>query len=59
MKKGEPRFIKSHTRAEKVANYWQEVMHSTHCKMSRGAEYVDKIITWAHADNWRRKNKKK
>jgi hypothetical protein len=40
--------------------YFEEkTMNSKNNNMSRGAQYVNRIITWAHKDNWRRKEKKK
>ena len=42
-----------------VKNHWRELMASTHRRMSRGAQNLNKIITFAHGDNWRRKEKKK
>jgi hypothetical protein len=43
----------------KIKEYWQRCMESTQKKLSRGAENINKIITWARGDNWRRKNEKK
>ena len=37
----------------------KKLMNSAHQKISRGASNINKIITWARSDNWRRKNKKK
>ncbi len=39
---------------EKVRQYWRSCANSMHCKMSRGAENLSKIITSAHGDGWRR-----
>ena len=44
---------------ETMRQYWNEVMHSTHKRMSEGAQYINKIITRARNENWRRKEKKK
>jgi len=50
MKKfGKPRFKKA----------WKKLMDSTNKKLSRGASNINKIISWARADNWRRKQKVK
>ena len=38
----------------KLRQYWKKVMNSTRKSMSLGAQHVDKIITWARQDNWRR-----
>ncbi|NRB21847.1 hypothetical protein HRU45_03850 [Candidatus Dependentiae bacterium] len=38
----------------KLRQYWKKVMDSTRKSMSLGAQHVDKIITWARQDNWRR-----
>ncbi len=38
----------------KLLQYWKKVMNSTRKSMSLGAQHVDKIITWARQDNWRR-----
>ena len=43
----------------RVKEYWRNRMSSKNRKMSRGASHVDKIISWARGENWRRKNKKK
>ncbi len=44
-----------HTLSSQMHAYWQRLYHSTKQKMSRGAQNVNKIITWARKDNWRRK----
>ena len=43
-----------------MRNYWRKLMNSTRVRMPRGAQYIDKIISWARGENWRgnRKNKK-
>ena len=41
----------------KMKEAWNNVMHSTQDKISRGASQVLRIITWARGDNWRRKQK--
>lgn len=43
----------------KIRQYWNELYHSTHLRMSQGACYVMQLITRAHKDNWRRKEHKK
>ena len=55
----QPEFLKDHAPGGKIVNYWNDVMRSTACRMSRGAQNIDKLITWAHKDNWRRKQKGK
>lgn len=44
---------------EYLRTYWRNVMQSKDDNMSRGAEYVNRIITWARGDNWRRGREKK
>ncbi|MCK5632801.1 hypothetical protein KAH94_03565 [bacterium] len=39
----------------RVKNAWNKLMNSTQKKLSRGANNINKIITWARSDNWRRK----
>ncbi len=43
-----------------MRNNWRKLMDSTHVKMPRGAQYIDKMISWARGENWRgkRENKK-
>lgn len=43
-----------------MRNYWRKMVDSTRVKMPRGAQYIDKMISWARGENWRgsRKNKK-
>jgi len=45
---------------ESMRNYWRNMMQSARVKMPRGAQYIDKMISWARGENWRgnRKNKK-
>jgi hypothetical protein len=44
----------------KLRDYWQHRWnHSRHCHMSRGAEYIRSMVTFAHGDGWRRKERKK
>jgi hypothetical protein len=43
----------------RIRQNWSNVMHSTKRKMSQGAQFIYKIITSAHGDNWRRKDHKK
>ncbi|MFC1845580.1 hypothetical protein ACFLX2_00455 [Candidatus Dependentiae bacterium] len=38
-------------------NAWKKLMDSTHRNISRGASSINKIISWARSDNWRRKQK--
>lgn len=42
-----------------MREYWNKLMDSTRRKMSAGAQAINKIITRAHGDNWRRKENKK
>ena len=44
--------------ADTLRQYWKKVMNSTKKGMSLGAQHVDKIITWAREDNWRRPHNK-
>jgi len=44
-----------HIISEKRDSYWRRLYDSAKKKMSRGAQNVNKIITWARKDNWRRK----
>lgn len=36
-------------------NAWKKLMDSANNKISRGASNINKIISWARGDNWRRK----
>lgn len=38
---------------------WENVMHSEHRKMSRGAEEIVKLTPYSRKDNWRRPQKGK
>ncbi|MDR3550787.1 MAG: hypothetical protein P4L31_05195 [Candidatus Babeliales bacterium] len=40
-----------------LQDWWRNMAQSTWHKMSRGAEQRAKILTFAHGDNWRRKDK--
>lgn len=45
---------------ERMRDYWQNLMKDrSEKKLSRGAQKINKIISWARGDNWRRKNEKK
>jgi len=44
---------------ESVKQLWESVMASTKRNMSRGAQSVNRIITWARGDNWRGNREKK
>ena len=37
-----------------VKQYWLNLMHSTHNKISCGAAYISRVITSAHGEGWRR-----
>jgi hypothetical protein len=39
--------------------YWRKLMDSTRKQISVGAQAINKLITRAHGDNWRRKEEKK
>jgi len=43
----------------KAKAMWENLMDSTQKKISRGASNINKIISWARIDNWRRKQKVK
>lgn len=46
--------------ASQARTHWQNLVDNSHRHMARGAEYINKVITFAHKDQWRRnKNKKK
>lgn len=50
---------KVHGTREKMRNYWARMMNdSKRVKMSEGAQEVNKVITSAHKDQWRRGDKK-
>jgi transketolase len=51
--------LKSGLSIAQVRAEWKSLMDSKHEKMPQGAQNLDKIITSAHKDNWRRKNTKK
>lgn len=43
-----------------MQNTWKSVMASTKKAMSRGAQSINRIITWARGENWRgNRNRKK
>jgi hypothetical protein len=43
---------------EKVSEYWARLFnHSNRHKASEGAQEISKLITSAHKDQWRRKDK--
>lgn len=42
-----------------IREYWQKMYNSAHNKISRGAEFINKIIPWGRGDTWRRKENKK
>jgi len=47
------------SRFKKAKQSWRSLMDSTQKKLSRGADSINKIISWAKGDNWRRKQKVK
>jgi len=40
---------------KKIKAYWRNMMHSTPKRMSRGAQQIFRMFSWARQDNWRRK----
>jgi hypothetical protein len=54
-------FMRSFVRnvSQRVKQQWLSLMDSTRNAMSFGSQCITKLITTAHGDNWRRKNKKK
>jgi hypothetical protein len=40
---------------DEVKRRSREMLNNEHDKVSRGAEYINKIITFAHGNDWRRK----
>ncbi|KKP28485.1 MAG: hypothetical protein UR12_C0018G0008 [candidate division TM6 bacterium GW2011_GWF2_30_66] len=42
----------------KVKELNENMMNTEHNKMSQGAEFVDKVITFARGENWRRNSGK-
>ena len=44
---------------QNMRTYWQKVMKSGRTAMPRGAQYIDKMISWARGENWRGKKEKK
>ena len=45
--------------ASQLRTHWESLVNNSHRHMSRGAEYISKIITSAHRDEWRRGREKK
>jgi len=43
----------------KIRQYWKKRFRSKTERMSRGSQHIDKTISWARNENWRRKEKKK
>jgi sarcosine oxidase delta subunit len=44
---------------DRVREYWRHMMRSRkHVNMSEGAQEVNRVITSAHKDEWRRGDKK-
>ncbi len=44
---------------DNMHNYWRRLMSHGGEKMSCGARYIDKMISWARGENWRGKREKK
>ncbi len=51
--------LKKKRHNSKIRQYWRAFINSAHKKMSVGAEYISKIITSAHKDQYRGREKKK
>ncbi len=43
----------------KVRDYWSAMMRSTHERISRGAQKIHRMISWARNENWRRTEPKR
>lgn len=43
----------------KMREYLQNMYHSAHNKISRGAEFIRNMVPWGRGENWRRKEHKK
>jgi hypothetical protein len=39
---------------ERIRDYWLKLMDSTQKRMSRGAENIVRMFSWARGENWRR-----
>lgn len=50
--------MKSFKGPHKVKQYWKKLMDSTRNKMSKGAQKISRMISWAKKDNWRRSDRK-
>ncbi len=51
--------IFGHDTRERLRQYWRSLVRSKkHVNMSEGAQEVNKVITSAHGDGWRRTDKK-
>lgn len=44
---------------KETMSYWRHMMQSTRKAMSIGAQNILKAMSWAHGNNWRRRDKKK
>ncbi len=42
-----------------LSDYWSRMMSSTRVKMNLGAQYLRKMIPWAHGEEWRGRREKK
>jgi transketolase len=49
---------KSRESRRRMGGYWRNLMASTKQKISQGAASIKRLITSAHKDNWRRKDKR-
>lgn len=45
--------------ASRMRDHWEHLVNNSHRHMSRGAEYINKVITFARGDEWRRGREKK
>jgi hypothetical protein len=49
---------KSRKAKEKMSDYWRRLFnHSNRCKATEGTQEINKLITSAHKDQWRRGDK--
>lgn len=42
-----------------LSDFWRRMSRSSYHHMSRGAEYIARIIPYGRRENWRRHDKKK
>ena len=58
-KKKERKIYAERGTPKKIRAYWRKMMDSTQKGMSKGAQKIARMISWARSDNWRRKDRKK